>query len=128
LGGHLVSGHVDGLGRIVAIEPDARSQRWRIEAPQALARYIAAKGSICVDGVSLTVNAIDGNEFEVNLVPHTVAHTTFHDRREGDRVNLEIDMLARYVERLSQTSPHPNPPPRAGEGRGGGETRVGGGE
>ena len=128
LGGHLVSGHVDGLGTIVAIESDARSQRWRIAAPQALARYIAAKGSICVDGVSLTVNAIDGNEFEVNLVPHTVAHTTFHDRNAGDRVNLEIDMLARYIERLTQTGLHPDPSARAGEGRVGGETQVGGGE
>jgi riboflavin synthase len=100
LGGHLVSGHVDGVGTIAAIEPDARSQRWRVEAPPALMRYIAAKGSVCMDGVSLTVNAIDGHAFEVNLVPHTVAHTTFADRRVGDRVNLEIDMLARYVERL----------------------------
>lgn len=100
LGGHLVSGHVDGVGTIVAIEPDARSQRWRIAAPHALMRYIAAKGSVCVDGVSLTVNAVEDSEFEVNLVPHTLAHTTFGNRRAGDRVNLEIDMLARYVERL----------------------------
>jgi riboflavin synthase len=116
LGGHLVSGHVDGIGTIAAIEPDARSQRWRIAAPHGLMRYIAAKGSVCVDGVSLTVNAVDDDGFEVNLVPHTVAHTTFAERRAGDRVNLEIDMLARYVERLSQPSPHPNPPPHAGEG------------
>ena len=116
LGGHLVSGHVDGLGTIAAIEPDARSQRWRVAAPRELMRYIAAKGSVCVDGVSLTVNAIDGLAFEVNLIPHTVAHTTFGDRRMGDRVNLEIDMLARYVERLSQASPRPSPPPHAGEG------------
>ena len=102
LGGHLVSGHVDGLGRILAIETDARSQRLGIEAPVALSRYIAAKGSICVDGVSLTVNAVAGAHFEVNLIPHTVAHTTFRDRRVGDRVNLEVDMLARYVERLAQ--------------------------
>ena len=116
LGGHLVSGHVDGIGTIAAIEPDARSQRWRVEAPRELMRYIAAKGSVCVDGVSLTVNALDGHAFEVNLVPHTVAHTTFADRRVGDRVNLEIDMLARYVERLSLDSPHSSPPPQAGEG------------
>ena len=103
LGGHLVSGHVDGIGRIVSAEPDARSQRWTVEAPPALARYIAAKGSVCVDGVSLTVNAVDGNRFGVNLVPHTVEHTTFGDRRAGDRVNLEIDMLARYVERMLAT-------------------------
>jgi len=100
LGGHLVSGHVDGVGTIVAIEPDARSQRWRIAAPRGLMRYIAAKGSVCVDGVSLTVNAVEDSEFEVNLVPHTLAHTTFGNRSAGDRVNLEIDMLARYVERL----------------------------
>ena len=100
LGGHLVSGHVDGIGSIVSVEPDARSQRWIIEAPPALARYIAAKGSVCVDGVSLTVNMVDGARFGVNLIPHTVEHTTFGDRRAGDRVNLEIDMLARYVERL----------------------------
>ena len=127
LGGHLVSGHVDGVGSIVSIEPDARSQRWVIAAPPGLMRYVAAKGSVCVDGVSLTVNAVDGDEFEVNLVPHTVEHTTFGDRRVGDRVNLEIDMLARYVERLSQTSPHPNPPPHAGEGDER-AARVGGGE
>jgi len=106
LGGHLVSGHVDGTGSIASIEPDARSQRWRIAAPHELMRYIAAKGSVCVDGVSLTVNAVDGNEFEVNLIPHTVAHTTFGDRHAGDRVNLEVDMLARYVERL-RSCDHP---------------------
>jgi len=100
LGGHLVSGHVDGIGSIVSVESDARSQRWIIEAPPALARYIAAKGSVCVDGASLTVNTVDGVRFGVNLIPHTVEHTTFGDRRAGDRVNLEIDMLARYVERL----------------------------
>ncbi|HET7931545.1 MAG TPA: riboflavin synthase [Rhodanobacteraceae bacterium] len=100
LGGHLVSGHVDGVGTLVAIEADARSQRWSIDAPPALARYIAAKGSITLDGVSLTVNAIDGARFEVNLIPHTVAVTTFRDRRVGDRVNLEVDLLARYLERL----------------------------
>lgn len=100
LGGHLVSGHVDGIGTIAAIEPDARSQRWRVMAPRGLMRYIAAKGSVCVDGVSLTVNALTGQAFEVNLVPHTVAHTTFQDRRAGDCVNIEIDLLARYLERL----------------------------
>lgn len=100
LGGHLVSGHVDGVGTIAAIDPDARSQRWRIAAPRELMRYIAAKGSVCVDGVSLTVNAVTDESFEVNLIPHTVAATTFGDRHVGDRVNLEIDMLARYVERL----------------------------
>ena len=106
LGGHLVSGHVDGVGSIAAIEPDARSQRWSIDAPAALARYIAPKGSICVDGVSLTVNAIVGGRFEVNLIPHTVEATTFSDRRVGDRVNLEVDLLARYLERLMQQPEH----------------------
>lgn len=106
LGGHLVSGHVDGMGTIVAIDADARSQRWTIEAPTALARYIAAKGSVCVDGVSLTVNAVDGDRFGVNLIPHTVATTTFRARRVGDRVNLEIDLVARYLERL-RSCDHP---------------------
>ena len=100
LGGHLVSGHVDGVGTIVEIKPDARSQRWTIEAPAALARYIAGKGSVCVDGVSLTVNAVDGARFGVNLIPHTVAATTFAQRGVGDRLNLEVDLLARYVERM----------------------------
>lgn len=102
LGGHLVSGHVDGAGRILSIEPDARSQRWLIEAPAELARYIAAKGSICVDGVSLTVNTAEKTRFSVNLIPHTVEATTFAGRRPGDRVNLEADMMARYLERLVQ--------------------------
>ena len=105
LGGHLVSGHVDGVGRVLAIEPDARAQRWRFTAPPALLRYIARKGSICVDGTSLTVNAVDdaGFEvasFEVTLIPHTVAHTAFAAARVGDAVNLEVDLVARYVERL----------------------------
>lgn len=102
LGGHLLSGHVDGVGRIAAIEPDARSQRWAIDAPAGLARYIAAKGSICVDGVSLTVNTVESARFSVNLIPHTVEVTTFAQRRPGDRVNLEVDMMARYLERLLQ--------------------------
>jgi len=100
LDGHLVSGHVDGIGRVVAIEPDARSQRWTFEAPLALAKYIAGKGSICVDGTSLTVNEVDGARFGVNLIPHTIAVTTFAHRRVGAAVNLEIDLVARYVERL----------------------------
>ena len=100
LGGHLVSGHVDGLGKVVAIAPDARSQRWQFEVPAALARYIAAKGSVCIDGVSLTVNEVTGNRFGVNLIPHTVEHTAFHARRAGDAVNIEVDLIARYVERL----------------------------
>lgn len=100
LGGHLVSGHVDGLGRVESIAEDARSQRWRFSAPAALLRYVARKGSICVDGVSLTVNEVDESGFEVALIPHTVAHTRFADTHVGDAVNLEIDLIARYVERM----------------------------
>ena len=103
LGGHLVSGHVDGLGIAVKRWDDARAERWRFEAPMALLRYVAHKGSVCVDGVSLTVNAVDDTGFEVALIPHTVAHTAFHALREGDAVNLEVDLLARYVERLLAT-------------------------
>ena len=100
LGGHLVSGHVDGVGRVLSVAEDARAQRWRFAAPRALSRYIAQKGSICVDGVSLTVNDVDDEGFEVALVPHTLAHTAFASTQAGDPVNLEVDMLARYVERL----------------------------
>jgi riboflavin synthase len=100
LGGHLVSGHVDGIGRVLAIEPDARAQRWRFAVPPALSRYVARKGSICVDGVSLTVNAVDAEGFEVALVPHTIAQTAFAATGAGDQVNLEVDLVARYVERL----------------------------
>ena len=100
LGGHLVSGHVDGLAIAARRWDDARAERWRFEAPMALLRYVAHKGSVCVDGVSLTVNAVDDTGFEVALIPHTVAHTAFHALREGDAVNLEVDLLARYVERL----------------------------
>jgi riboflavin synthase len=100
LGGHLVSGHVDGVGRVLSIAEDARAQRWRFAAPAALLRYIARKGSICVDGVSLTVNEVDAEGFEVALIPHTVAHTAFAQAKVGSAVNLEIDLVARYVERL----------------------------
>jgi riboflavin synthase len=100
LGGHLVSGHVDGVGEVLAIQQDARAQRWRFSAPPALLRYIAKKGSICVDGVSLTVNEVDAEGFEVALIPHTVSNTAFAQTAAGDAVNLEIDLVARYVERL----------------------------
>lgn len=103
LGGHLVSGHVDGLGIAARRRDDARAERWRFEAPMALLRYVAHKGSVCVDGVSLTVNEVDDAGFEVALIPHTVAHTAFHALREGDAVNLEVDLLARYAERLLAT-------------------------
>lgn len=104
LGGHLVSGHVDGVGRVLRIEPDARAQRWTFSMPPALAKYVAQKGSICVDGVSLTVNGVDAAAFEVALIPHTVAHTAFEQTRVGDSVNLEIDLVARYVERLLRST------------------------
>ena len=100
LGGHLVSGHVDGVGKVVSREPEGRSVQFRFEAPAALARYIAEKGSICVDGVSLTVNAVSGAQFTVNIVPHTLARTTLDNLRPGSEVNLEVDLLARYLERL----------------------------
>lgn len=100
LGGHLVSGHVDGIGEVTDRRADARSVRFTIRAPDALARYIAVKGSICVDGISLTVNAVDGATFELNIVPHTLAETTMQDFQPGTRVNLEVDLVARYLERL----------------------------
>lgn len=100
LGGHLVYGHVDAVARIVSAEPEGESWRYLVEVPQALARFVAPKGSIAVDGVSLTVNAVDGARFGVNIIPHTRAVTTFAELGAGDHVNLEIDMLARYVARL----------------------------
>lgn len=100
LGGHLVSGHVDGLGSVIERHDDARSVRFTIEAPQELARYIAHKGSITVDGVSLTVNAVNGRRFELNIVPHTLQETIMDGYAAGRRVNLEVDLVARYLERL----------------------------
>ncbi|MDO4643334.1 MAG: riboflavin synthase [Cardiobacteriaceae bacterium] len=103
LGGHLVSGHVDGVGELIAREPDGRSERLTFLAPSALARYIAPKGSICIDGVSLTVNHVEGNHFGVNIVPHTMNRTILHAYQTGQRVNLEVDIIARYLERLLHT-------------------------
>lgn len=100
LGGHIVSGHVDGVGEVVSRYPDARSERFRIRAPKALAKYIAHKGSITVDGTSLTVNKVDGAEFELNIVPHTLKWTIMESYQTGSKVNLEVDVLARYLERL----------------------------
>lgn len=100
LGGHLVSGHVDGTGTLLDRRDDARSVRFTFELPATLARYVAVKGSICVDGVSLTVNGADNNQFDVNIVPHTLIATTFGDFATGRRVNLEVDLIARYLERL----------------------------
>jgi len=100
LGGHLVTGHVDGVGEVVAFEPVGDSHRLLVRAPRALAKYLARKGSIAVQGVSLTVNRVDGAEFEVNLIPHTLSATTLKALRVGARVNLEVDLIARYVERM----------------------------
>lgn len=102
LGGHLVAGHVDGVGEVVDLNPAARSVVYRIQAPRELRRYIAPKGSICVDGVSLTVNAVQGAYFDLNLIPHTLTETTASEWRQGRRVNLEADLIARYLERLTQ--------------------------
>jgi riboflavin synthase len=100
LGGHLVSGHVDGVGEVLEVRQDARSWRLQIHAPADLGRYIAHKGSICVDGASLTVNRVTGCVFDLNIVPHTLEETIIGDYRPGTRVNLEVDLLARYLERL----------------------------
>ena len=104
LGGHIVSGHVDGLGRTVSVTPEGGSHRIDIEAPAPLHRYIAAKGSITVDGVSLTVNAVEGQVFGLNIIPHTWQATTLGGLKAGDAVNLEIDMLARYLARWQETA------------------------
>ena len=100
LGGHLVSGHVDGVGTVISRSDDGRSVRFVIEAPAILARYIAHKGSICIDGTSLTVNAVDGTRFELNIVPHTLKETIMGNYQAGSEVNLEVDLIARYLERL----------------------------
>ena len=100
LGGHLVYGHVDGVGRIVSMTPEGGSVRFVFEAPADLARFIASKGSIAVDGISLTVNQVEGNRFGINIISHTQAVTTLGTAKPGQRVNLEVDMLARYVQRL----------------------------
>jgi riboflavin synthase len=100
LGGHLVSGHVDGTGTVRERQEEARSVRFSIEVPPQLAKYVAQKGSICIDGVSLTVNAVRGAVFDVNIVPHTLSATTFGRFEPGRRVNLEVDIIARYLERL----------------------------
>jgi riboflavin synthase len=103
LGGHLVSGHVDGVGEVVVFNDIGESWRLVVRAPHQLAKYIAMKGSITINGVSLTVNLVSGSEFEVNLIPHTLDMTTLNELETGSRVNLEIDLIARYVERMMQT-------------------------
>lgn len=102
LGGHIVSGHVDGIGKVVDRHNDGRSIRFKFKAPDNLAKYIAEKGSICIDGISLTVNSVDGAYFSVNIVPHTLQETTLGATDVGSEVNLEVDLLARYMERLMQ--------------------------
>ena len=100
LGGHLVTGHIDGVGEVVAKTEDARSTRFEFEVPQDLKQYIAAKGSVCIDGVSLTVNTVEDSRFAVNIIPHTAEMTTLGTTPVGGHVNIEVDLLARYVERL----------------------------
>jgi len=100
LGGHMVSGHVDGVGQVIERKNDARSIRFSFSMPKQLARYVAQKGSICIDGISLTVNTVDDTSFSVNIVPHTLEMTTLGQRQVGDSVNLEVDVIARYLERL----------------------------
>jgi riboflavin synthase len=102
LGGHIVSGHVDGVARIADIRPDGESRRCTVEVPPALARYIASKGSVALDGMSLTVNDVDQTRFGINLIPHTLTHTTWGAKKPGDKANLEIDVLARYVLRAME--------------------------
>lgn len=104
LGGHMVSGHVDGLARLVTRRDFDGMAEFRLAAPPALARFIARKGSVCLDGTSLTVNDVEGNEFTILLIPHTLAVTTWGAAAEGDAINLEVDVMARYAARLAQTS------------------------
>jgi len=104
LGGHLVSGHVDAVGQLLEVHADARSWRLVFEVPEALARFVAPKGSICLNGVSLTVNAVSGRSFDVNIIPHTHRATTLGELQPGDGVNVEIDVIARYLDRLLATS------------------------
>lgn len=114
LGGHIVSGHVDGVGEVISRNPDARSERFRIRAPKELAKYIAHKGSITVDGTSLTVNKVDGAEFELNIVPHTLKWTIMDTYQAGTHLNLEVDVLARYLERLMLGDKAAEPAPESG--------------
>ncbi|MDJ0928708.1 MAG: riboflavin synthase [Gammaproteobacteria bacterium] len=102
LGGHLVSGHIDGVGKLVSLTPEARSTRMVFEVPRSLRRYIVRKGSICIDGTSLTVNEVDGEKFGVNIVPHTLERTIMGSYAPETRVNIEVDLVARYLEKLVQ--------------------------
>lgn len=109
LGGHIVSGHVDGVGCVVSLHEDARSIRYELLVPNELAHYIARKGSVCIDGVSLTVNDVNGSQFSVNIIPHTQAETLFHQYQAGSEINIEVDVIARYVERLLLAGKAPEP-------------------
>ncbi len=102
LGGHIVAGHVDGVGLIVDLRPDGQSRRFAVEVPPGLAPYIASKGSVTLDGISLTVNDVNKNTFGINIIPHTLTHTTLGAKKPGDTVNLEVDIVARYVARLME--------------------------
>ncbi len=117
LGGHLVTGHVDGLATLIARRPDARAERLDFEVPPPLARYVARKGSVCLDGVSLTVNTVEGCRFSVCLIPHTLEITTLGALRPGDQVNLEVDLVARYLERLAEPFSDGETPDRTGDAR-----------
>jgi riboflavin synthase len=114
LGGHLVTGHVDGLATLLSRHPDGRAERLEFEVPEQLARYVARKGSVCLDGVSLTVNSVQGRRFSVCLIPHTLEITTLGSLGSGDRVNLEVDLVARYLERLVEPFAAANPADVAG--------------
>jgi len=110
MGGHLVTGHVDGLATLLSRRPDGRAERLDFEVPDSLARYVARKGSVCLDGVSLTVNSVEGCRFSVCLIPHTLEITTLGALRPGDQVNLEVDLVARYLERLADPFGEPTRP------------------
>ncbi|MGA9573598.1 MAG: riboflavin synthase [Lysobacterales bacterium] len=115
LGGHMVSGHVDGLAKLVSRTVDARSERFLFESDRNLARYIAPKGSVCLDGVSLTVNEVEDNRFSICIIPHTLEVTTLGDLASGEVVNLEVDLIARYLDRLNQYGRAPADDVQAGE-------------
>jgi riboflavin synthase len=102
LGGHIVAGHVDGVARLIGIRPDGDSRRLTVEAPEELARFVASKGSVALDGISLTVNEVEGNRFGINIIPHTLTQTTLGDKKPGEGMNLEVDLFARYVARAME--------------------------
>jgi riboflavin synthase len=108
MGGHLVSGHVDGVAEITSITPDGDSKRFELACPEPLARFVAAKGSVALDGTSLTVNSVEGNRFTVNIIPHTLVVTTWGDKAVGDPLNMEVDLIARYAERLFSSANNEN--------------------